>query len=109
MSFKAMKFRVNNPEHSKNVQDTLFRLGYSWSLGVKDYKHLGAKYFCTSAHKGQMEWIEGEYYFFNHAAEEIDVSWLDPEQHKRETITIHGKTFYRDDFEEAINSLQEVL
>ena len=30
--FKAMKFRVDNPEHSKAIQEVLFELGYTWDI-----------------------------------------------------------------------------
>lgn len=28
--FKAMKFRVENPEHSRQIQERLFEMGYKW-------------------------------------------------------------------------------
>lgn len=28
--FKAMKFKVNSPEHSKAIQEKLFEMGYKW-------------------------------------------------------------------------------
>lgn len=32
-TFKAMKFRVDNPEHSQAIQEALFKLGYTWACG----------------------------------------------------------------------------
>jgi hypothetical protein len=30
---EAMKFRVNGPEHSKQIQEKLFEMGYKWGAG----------------------------------------------------------------------------
>lgn len=36
MEFKAMKFRVQNPEHSKAIQERLFEMGYKWWAQSKE-------------------------------------------------------------------------
>ncbi len=33
-TFKAMKFRVKDVEHSKKIQEYLFSIGYEWSSGI---------------------------------------------------------------------------
>lgn len=46
---KAMKFKVNSPEHSKEIQEKLFEMGYEWCNGKKplftDSPALYAGYF----------------------------------------------------------------
>ena len=37
-TFKAMKFRVNSPEQSKEIQEALFSMGYRWELYGKQLK-----------------------------------------------------------------------
>jgi hypothetical protein len=37
-TFKAMKFRVTSPEHSKEIQEALFSMGYGWELYGKQLK-----------------------------------------------------------------------
>ena len=37
MTFKAYKFKVENPEHSQKIQEHLFSLGYSWTHGCSSY------------------------------------------------------------------------
>lgn len=44
--FKAMKFRVENEDHSKLIQEHLFSLGYVWSLS-KGVSHVNHKYLYT--------------------------------------------------------------
>jgi hypothetical protein len=47
--FKDMKFKVNNPEHSEQIQECLFRLGYLWAgdssrrVQILDSTHLYAE------------------------------------------------------------------
>lgn len=37
-TFKAMKFRVNSPEQSKEIQEALFSMGYGWEYFGKQIK-----------------------------------------------------------------------
>lgn len=37
MTFKAYKFKVENPEHSQKIQEHLFSLGYSWTHGCSSF------------------------------------------------------------------------
>lgn len=45
--FKAMKFRVENEEHSKLIQEHLFSLGYKWFPKCSTVKHTEKKYLAT--------------------------------------------------------------
>lgn len=40
---KAMKFKVTSPEHSKDIQEKLFEMGYAWGGHQKELKYLNAK------------------------------------------------------------------
>lgn len=46
------KFRVNSPEHSKEIQNALFDLGYDWRMGGdKTYRHVYDEFlFCDDVH-----------------------------------------------------------
>jgi hypothetical protein len=46
-NFKNMKFRVNSPEHSKQIQELLFELGYSWGSVGKFTIHINQPYLYT--------------------------------------------------------------
>lgn len=45
--FTAMKFKVNDPEHSKQIQECLFKLGYRWCCGYKSVQHITMYYLFT--------------------------------------------------------------
>lgn len=40
-NLKAMKFKINSPEHSKQIQEKLFELGYYWGISGKSVLHTG--------------------------------------------------------------------
>jgi hypothetical protein len=40
----AMKFRVNSPEHSEQIQKKLFEMGYKWALSGASVIETNAKY-----------------------------------------------------------------
>lgn len=49
-NLKAMKFKINSPEHSRQIQEKLFKLGYFWGMSGKmvqytDRPALYANYF----------------------------------------------------------------
>lgn len=48
-NFKNMKFRVNNPEHSKQIQEALFELGYAWRKGGENVHCNWADYLYSSS------------------------------------------------------------
>lgn len=50
--FKAMKFRVENEEHSRQIQEALFELGYSWHGGVTSTQYTHNKFLFADANGG---------------------------------------------------------
>lgn len=55
-----MKFRVNSPGHSEEIQRELIRLGYSWNDRIENIKNKHAPYlFCHS--NGQIKYTEYGY------------------------------------------------
>ena len=50
--FKAMKFRVDNEEHSRQIQEALFDLGYRWYGGVSSVQYTHNKFLFTDADGG---------------------------------------------------------
>lgn len=60
--FKAMKFRVDNEEHSRQIQEALFELGYSWCTGSKEVKYTLYKFLFTSE-QGSIKFSDDEEYF----------------------------------------------
>lgn len=76
---KKMKMRINNPDHSKAVQEWLFEQGYKWSgLGVQDYVRF---LFINSHENREITYTPNEEYFERQDCEEINVQHLDPHLH----------------------------
>ena len=46
--FKDMKFRVRDEEHSKQIQETLFGLGYKWATGEPGVNYTYCQYLYTN-------------------------------------------------------------
>lgn len=65
--FQAMKFRVESHEHSKNIQEHLFSLGYKWNVEKGDIvRNYGEDALYTDT-GGHITWshlaVNGEDYF----------------------------------------------
>ncbi len=77
---KAMKFRVESPEHSRQIQERLFEMGYSWSSGKK-VAHIDKKYLYTNGSTielGNMDCV-----FINKNQTETTLSDISPWQPKQ--------------------------
>lgn len=77
-NFKKMKMRINNPEHSKAVQEWLFGQGYSWVDG-KRIKYTDSNYLFTNVHNNMgitLTYNESEFKSIEY--DEINVQHLDP-------------------------------
>jgi hypothetical protein len=122
-TFKAMKFRVESPEHSKEIQEALFSMGYGWEQYGKEVK-----------------WIEdGNTYIYLNTDEDgiLTRSWKDPdcdvtpsspfyhpeytikttksyelipvEITKEETIELMGQKYSKKELEDALRSLKPIV
>jgi hypothetical protein len=67
-----MKFRVNSPEHSEQIQKKLFEMGYKWSLNGAVVEKADADYLWAGSFGDNcITYCYGdEDYFNNHQAEE---------------------------------------
>ena len=88
---KAIKIRINNPDHSHAVQEWLFRKGYKWAgSGPHADRKTYAKFMFTGTNvEGVISAIGNENqpklanaadleYFEHDPREEVDLSYLDP-------------------------------
>ena len=113
MKLRAMKFRVNNPEHSRVVQQVLFDLGYNWAEGAKfggedNGPYILAPYVLADA-SGKITYGILGGAFREHDGLEIDVSWMDPNLYKEEkTVEVGGKVYRESDVIERCKPLDPV-
>ena len=120
-----MKFRINNPDESKAVQETLFQLGYEWATGKHlKYQNKPFLYADTDADGMYISHSSfGDSYFFESSAEtqnhkEIKVvpivtttykfEAVEPPQAVQGTIVVGGKLYDLEKLKERIKGLESV-
>ena len=111
--FKDMKFRVENEEHSKQIQEYLFSIGYKWLGGsVHCVVNSDVRYLITS-HNGIITWINNSNNFNDSVAQEHKLIphttySIEPVIPKIEVVNILGKQYNKTDVEELLKTLEEV-
>lgn len=115
-TYKKMKFRVSSPEHSQEIQEALFEMGFCWrSHGcevrfVDSFPPCDYLYTDTVGHIWRID-SEEDYLVSSfisaqeHRVETTKSYKLIPEEPTKETITIDGKTY---DKESVLKRLAEL-
>lgn len=89
-----MKFRVYSQQHSAVVQQHLFEHGYRWASGdqtVHTLDHLGL--FVDSDTRTISAFVHASDWNHNDV-HEVDVRWLDPAAHVRDTtVAVDGMVY----------------
>lgn len=96
---KHMKFRVNSPEHSKQIQKHLFTLGYKWKLETHAVVEKTNEPFLYAGEDGWIMYGTSEDYFKKSTYKEYTLQEIKSYAlvGKKETITIDGKEYYKED------------
>lgn len=97
--FTNMKFRVNSPEHSKQIQEHLFTLGYLWVSESHAVVEKTDKPFLYANEDGRIKCGTLEYTFKDPLHKEYTLQEITSYTlvEKKETITIDGKEYYKED------------
>lgn len=111
-TFKNMKFKVSSPEHSKEIQEALFEMGYKWNGHHKQslLEYTNYSYIYTDE-EGIILYGSWEPTFVQDLSEEYTLEIIKSykivpaEIEKLETITIDGKTY---DKEAVLKRLAEL-
>lgn len=110
--FSNMKFRVSSPEHSKEIQEALFEMGYKWRSG-----HTEVKYVNSDWNENIVTSLDGTFKsdraqpWISEGVQEYTVETtksyklIPVEIPKPETIEIDGKTY---DKEAVLKRLAEL-
>ena len=110
--FKDMKFRVENEEHSKQIQEYLFSIGYKWDGEWKDIVPIDTIEYILTDSSGWIDWdyisnfnedFRKEYKLIPHTTYSIE-----PVIPKIEVVNILGKQYNKSDVEELLKTLEEV-
>ena len=109
MQFKNMKFRVRDEEHSKQIQEALFELGYRWPIYGTEVIHTAAVYLCASQ-TGELDWSVMESSFLNQAFPEYELKFKPEfvEVVKEEVVELNGKLYNKKQLEEALSKLKPI-
>lgn len=113
--FRNMKFKVESPEHSKEIQEALFEMGFCWRIGCKvmfTYSFPPSDYLYTDT-AGYLWRIDSEEDYLassflsaqEHTIETTKSYKLIPVEPPKETVTIDGKTY---DKEAVLKRLAEL-
>ena len=113
--FKNMKFKVKSPEHSKEIQEALFEMGYKWSGHHKQslLEYTNYSYIYTDD-EGIILHGSWEPTFVQDLSEEYTLEIIKSykivpaEIEKLETITIDGKTYDKEAVLKRLAELEEV-
>lgn len=112
--FKAMKFRVKSPEHSKKIQEKLFEMGYRWYGqygGIQMFDKLNSPYLFTDEfgkirHRPDIEFAFEEDDCVEHELVEIvtHTSTLLPVP-KKDVVIFDGKEYNKAHFKELLKEV----
>ncbi len=96
---KAMKFKIEYPENSKQIQEKLFEMGYEWASAGQVVKQLDSPCLYTSGRDITFSSdSKGTYVFFDqHRNEEhwlVNGEFVDASYWKQPT-TAHGDTYLK--------------
>lgn len=109
--FKDMKFRVENEEHSKQIQEYLFSIGYNWEYdNYKNQVKFTDRSWIAVSNYGSL--FSSEYDDFIGVTEYKLISHttysIEPVIPKIELVNILGKQYNKADVEELLKTLEEV-
>lgn len=115
--FKKMKMRINNPDHSKAVQEWLFDQGYFWDYNtdVKFHNTDSPVLFASTFNKGHLGYGADDGFYRAHPGEEVDVQHLDPHLYTKQTSpcnpsinSYHKKTDPKSEIEKLSTQLKHL-
>lgn len=112
MTFTAMKFRVESPEHSEKIQKVLFDMGYSWYATDNKVKHTKEDVLVTYS-DGNLCYCEKEYWSTltsqtEYTLKEIISYELIPVPPPVELIELNGLKYKKSELEEALKLIKPI-
>jgi hypothetical protein len=118
-TFKAMKFRVNSPEQSKEIQEALFSMGYEWQAYGQQVKFVDDYMLSAWLHTdedgilcrcgGNIEEFHPELDNSEYTIKATKSYELIPvEIPKEELIELMGQKYSKKELEDALRSLKPI-
>ena len=115
--FKNMKFKVKSPEHSKEIQEALFEMGYTWQFWGREVviadKGFPVSYWLYTDKDGILyrNSSDPSLYFVNPCTWQeytLEITKSYKITPKPEVITIDGKTYDKEAVLKRLAELEEV-
>ena len=106
--YKNIKIKIENDQHSENVQKTLFSAGCKWGTSPEDsVRYIGADYIYVSS-TGNISYGVNAGIFKESEKTEcrlVQTTILEPVP---ETVELFGKSYYKNDVIIAIKHLNAI-
>ena len=113
--FKAMKFRVDSPEHSKKIQEKLFEMGYKWYGEDDTTSDFQSEPFLFAESDGTIGWAgsEDEGFFIKDSNEEMqlvetvtyDFVPVPKNTSEKDVVIFDGKEYNKAHFKELLKEV----
>lgn len=109
--FKKMRFKVNSPEHSAQIQKALFSLGYKWSEGATvqycDRQYLFGDEDGSVLHSNSFYSFDDKTYALC-KIEVVENYRIVEEESEVELVELNGRKYRKEDLEKALDALTPV-
>ena len=113
--FKAMKFRVESPEHSEKLQKKLFEMGYKWWDGPI-LLNLHTPYLLFASEDSKLGWMNDLEYFESGKMKKfqemqlVEVTTYDfvpvpKNTPEKDVVIFDGKEYNKDHFKELLKEV----
>ena len=117
--FKAMKFRVESPEHSEKIQKKLFEMGYKWYGKDDTASDFQSEPFLFTEPDGTIGWAssDAEDFFIKDSNEEmqlVEITTYDfvpvpKSTPEKGVVMFDGKEYDKEQFKELLKEVIESL
>ena len=117
--FKAMKFRVESPEHSEKIQKKLFEMGYKWYGKDDTASDFQSEPFLFAEPDGTIGWASSdpEGFFIKDPNEEmqlVEITTYDfvpvpKSTPEKGVVMFDGKEYDKEQFKELLKEVIESL
>lgn len=116
---KAMKFRVESPEHSEKIQKKLFKMGYKWR-GGPILLNLHTPFFLFASENSELGWSNNPEYFESEDVGKyqemqlVEVTTCDfvpvpKSTPEKDVVVFDGKEYDKEQFKELLKEVIESL
>lgn len=112
--FKAMKFRVESPEHSCKIQKKLFEMGYRWYGEDRCAVDFQSEPFLFAESDGYIGWAgsEDEDFLLKDANQEmqlVETVSYDFVPVEKDVVLFDGKEYDKEQFKELLKEVLDKL